>query len=380
MATKKALIITALGGFFRSFLTNDIRTLQSMGYEVICAANNNHPGSEGLPEYYQSLNVRSVQIDFSSNKPLSKETLIAYKQIKSLLREEQFELIHCHTAIPGVICRWLARGQRRIGCKVVYTTHGFYFHNGSGWKSWLIYRTVENLMSFFGDAIITINHEDFANAKKMHSPKVFYINGVGVDTSRFTDVEINRNEYRKSIGVEKDDIVVLAVGELSRRKNHKVVVEAISKIGDPNLVMVHCGNAMNGDATTEELKVLIERLGVRVNFLGLRKDIPEICQCADIGTISSTREGLGLAGIEMLASGLPVVGSRTHGILDYIKDGEDGFLANPYSVEEFASGIQKLMDSVERKTLGERGVKIAKCFDISLSREQMKKIYSELLS
>ncbi|MDM0760180.1 glycosyltransferase [Clostridium perfringens] len=376
---KKVLVITALAGFFRSFLTNDIKILQNMGYEVHCAANVFHPGSEGMNEYFKQNNIIFHQVDFSSNKPFSKQTFLAYKQLKNLINNDYFDVVHCHTPIVSVLGRWCCRKLRKEGMRVIYTTHGFYFHQGSSRNSWIIFHSIEKFMSRFCDAIITINCEDYENAKKMHCKNVFHINGVGVDTNRFANVNINREEYRKSIGISNNEIVVLSIGELSERKNQKVVIEAIGNLNNSNIVLVHCGNAMNSEATTKQLIDLAKRKNVKLILLGLRKDIPEICKCADIGTISSTREGLGLAGIEMLASGLPLVGSKVHGILDYVINEVNGFLANPYDANEFTEGIRKLLDKNTHEKLSSACYKSILKFDIKNSYAQMEKIYKYLL-
>lgn len=338
---KKALIITALGGFIRSFLTSDIKILQDMGYEVHCAANINHEGADGLAEYFEEMNVVFHQIDFSSNRPISKETLMAYKQVVKLIKKTRFNLIHCHTPIAGAITRVAARKQQKKGTKVIYTTHGFYFHKHSSKKTWMVFRTIEDLMSRYSDAIITINHEDYSNAKKMHCSNVYYIPGVGVDTKRFSDVIVDRDEYRKKLGVKKEDFLILGVGELSHRKNHQIIIKALGEAKIPNSVFMICGNAMNSANTKDELEKLAKQENVDLRLMGLRKDIPEICKCADIGVMPSTREGLGLSGIEMLASGLPVVASDVHGIVDYIINNEDGYLCNPYDYREFSGAIKK---------------------------------------
>lgn len=373
---KKALIVTALAGFVRSFLTHDIELLQDMGYEVYCACNKNHPGSDGIDEYFKEHNVINYQVDFSSNKPISIETVKAYKQLKKIVNDNKFDVVHCHTPIAGAICRWCCKKQRKNGTKVIYTTHGFYFHKFSSKKSWLIFKNIESFMSRFCDAIITINNEDFNNAKKMHCKNVYHINGVGVDINRFRNVNIDRDSYRESIGVKRDDIMVLAVGELSKRKNQKIVVQALAEINNPNLIFIHCGNAMNKGATTNEIIQIAEENNVRIKLLGLRKDIPEICHCADVGTLSSTREGLGLAGIEMLASGLPIVASNVHGIVDYVQDGLNGYLANPFDENDFATKINKVINTNFDKEYISNSVLD---FDMKVSFNQMEKIYNEIL-
>ena len=377
---KKALIVVALAEFIRSFLTSDIEILQSMGYEVHCAANINHPGKGGMNEYFREHNIIFHQIDFSSNKPLSKQTIKAYKQFRTLINEDNYDVVHCHTPIVGAICRWACKKHRKKhGQIVIYTTHGFYFHKGSSKKSWILYGNIEKFMSRYCDAVITINHEDYTNAKKMNCKNVFHINGVGVDINKYRNAKIDRMTYRQKLGISEESLVVLGIGELSERKNHKVVIEALGKLKRSDTVFLHCGNAMNASGTLETLKRIAESYNVKIIFAGLRSDIPQICKCADIGTISSTREGLGLAGIEMLASGLPLAASKVHGILDYVVDGVNGYLADPYSSDEFAEAIGKLTDKAVREKMSLVCSHSVDKFDISISKDQRKEIYHKLI-
>jgi glycosyltransferase involved in cell wall biosynthesis len=373
---KKALIVTAFARFVKAFLTNDILILQSKGYEVHCATNINHPGAECMPDYFNDMKVSFHQIDFSSNKPISKESLASIKQMGKLVKEQHFDVVHVHTPVSGAICRLACMNLRKKGLKVFYTAHGFYFHKESSKKTWILYHTIEDWLSRYSDAIITINHEDYENAKKMHCGNVFYIPGVGVDTKKFQDALVDRDVYRERLGISKEDFLVLAVGELSSRKNHRIVIEALAECKIPNAVFMICGNAMTTTKIVDEIKNLAKSLNVDLRLMGLRDDIPAICKCADVGVMPSTREGLGLSGIEMLASGLTIVASNVHGIVDYMMDGVNGYLADPYA-HEFAVKIAKLKDT--RDTLRVNCSNSVLKFDKSCSYKAMEKIYTELL-
>lgn len=376
---KKALIVTALARFVKSFLENDILILQSMGYEVHCSANIYHPGAECMEKYFQEMNVKFHQVDFSSNKPISRETFRSIIEMKRIINEEKFDLVHCHTPIAGAICRMVCRKIRKNGTKVIYTTHGFYFHKKSSKKTWLIYHTIENLMSRYSDALITINKEDFNSANNMKCKQVYYIPGVGVDINKFKNTIIDRKSYREQLGITEDIFLILAVGELSQRKNHKVIIKALSEANIPNAVFMICGNAMNSSNTVEEIKKLSEELNVDVRLMGLREDIPEICKCADIGVMPSIREGLGLSGIEMLAAGLPLIASGVHGILDYVRNDFNGYTCNPYESHEFAVAIKNLYDDKIRNRLKRNCPYSVEEFDLKKSHEAMKKVYEEIL-
>lgn len=377
---KKALVVSALAGFIVTFLQHDIELLQNMGYEVHCAGNSSNKNPEENKITFEKMNTVFHQIDFSSKSPLSKDNIKAFRQINKLISLEHFDVIHCHTPIPGVIVRVLAERKRlKKETKVLYTTHGFYFHKGSSRKSWIIYYSIEKIMSALSDAMITINNEDYLNAKKMWCKNVYHINGVGLDITKYSKPLSNRSDYRKSIGISDDELMILAIGELSERKNHRIIIEALSEARIRNAVFVVCGKAISGQGTYDSLRKLAEEKNVKVIFLGHRMDVPELCHCADIGVMPSTREGLGMAGLEMLAAGVPLVASNVHGIKDYICDGVNGFSALPEDVSSFVRGICKLADVDIRAGMKAACLEKAREFSQEISFDQMEKIYKEVL-
>ena len=206
-------------------------------------------------------------------------------------------------------------------------------------------------MSRFCDMIVTINHEDEARAKTFHCPRVEHINGIGVDFSK-RQCTISREEKRKELGIEDSDILVLSVGELQTRKNHEVILRTIAKLQNPNIKYFLCGKGVLQDHLEELMKTL--GLQDQVRFLGYRKDVPEIMNAADIFAHPSKREGLGLACLEAMASGLPLVTSNIQGIPDYVENGVTGFLCDPEDVEKYAGYLHVLIgDSSLRKRIGE---------------------------
>ena len=119
---------------------------------------------------------------------------------------------------------------------------------------------------------------------------------------------------------------------------------------------------------------------MKVVLTGFRSDIPEICRCADIGVLPSKREGLGLAGIEMLASGLPIVASEVHGIVDYVNDGFNGYLADPDDSHDFAEKIRMLYDPETRKRIAENCSGSVEGFSAERSEEVLRGIFRDILT
>lgn len=378
MSKKKVLITANLIGFV-GFLWNNIEVLQKMGYEIHFAADAETISGENHEKELEEHNVIFHQVCFASKSPFSKENMNAFKTMKHILKSHEFDLIHCHTPIAGFITRFAAIGQRRRGTKVIYTSHGFAFTHISPKRDWIIYYTIEKLASLLSDAIITINHEDYNNAKKMWCKNVYHINGVGVDTSFYHNVDINIDEYKKVNGIPTDKIMVLSVGELSARKNHQIIIRALSRLPDKDsYVFVICGREVGGTCFAEMLKKQAENYGVNIMLLGHRSDIPELMHCSDIGAIPSVREGLGLAGVQSLCAGVPLVGSRVQGICDYIFDNITGYLCEPYDEEGYAKAIKKLSDKNTREKMKKNCYDIAKRFDVEVSNAQMAEIYKSV--
>ena len=331
--------------------------------------------------YIQQLKSEGItlhQIGFDRS-PLGKRNVRAYRQLRQLITDIHFDLIHCHTPTASVLLRLAARKCRKSGTVVMYTCHGFHFHNASSKINWLIYYPVEKLLSGRCDYLVTINREDYERAKSFRARNVRYIPGVGVDLKRIKTTVVDKDEMKQSIGIPRESIMVLSVGELIERKNHEVIIRALAKLQKEEIYYVICGKG----PLREQLEELAKSLGIgeKVVFLGFRTDIPELCNTADISAFPSIIEGLGLAGIEAMAAGVPLVSSNVHGILDYVKDGETGYACAPDDVDAFAAAIEELADNPElRLQMKSKCQSAVEPFDLQNALGEMWSIYREILS
>ena len=381
---KKVLIVASVVSFIEWFNKENIEYLHNeLECEVHIACNFDYmddTDESRTKNYINKLNSEGIilhNIDFARS-PLKKENIVAYKMLKKLIDEVHFDLIHCHTPSASILTRIAARTSRRRGTVVMYTCHGFHFHNAAPKINWLIYYPIEKMCSLMCDYIVTINKEDFNRAQNFYAKNVRYIPGVGVDIKRIKETVVDKKIYKRYIGIPEDCIMLLSVGEMIERKNHEIIIRALGKLQNKNIYYVICGKG----PLKEQLAELAKNLGVSNNvvFLGFRRDIPELCNTADISAFPSRIEGLGLAGIEAMAAGIPLVSSNVHGILDYVIDGETGYACDPDDVDGFANAINKLaMNGELRASMREKCIKAVEPFEIRNALTAMWNIYDEIL-
>ena len=381
---KKALIVTTVASTIDQFCMNDISILLK-NYDVQVAANfttGNNTSKERINEFKSELIEKDISIsDIEFDRsPLSKNNFIAYKKLKILIKQNKFDLIHCHTPIAAMITRLAAKELRQKGSKVLYTAHGFHFYKGAPILNWLVYYPVEKFLARYTDVLITINKEDYDRAKnKFKVKRVEYIPGVGVNLEKFNTVEIDRNLKRSELDLPKDALIILSVGELNKNKNHEVVIKAITKINKYNVHYVICGQGqLDG-----YLKKLSKELGIenQVHLLGFRNDIPEIYKISDIFAFPSLREGLSVALMESMANGLAVVCSSIRGNTDLIEDGQGGYLHEPYDYLGLAERVNRLIKTPSKaKEMGNLNIIESRKYDIRNIKLMMTKVYENILN
>ena len=369
----KILYITTISGTMM-FFKELVRDLVKEGHSVDLACNCTE---EPVDRYYYEIGCRVFSLN-CSRKPYSKGNLQAIKQIRKLAKENDYDIIHCHTPIAAACTRIACIGVRSKRTKVIYTAHGFHFHRSSPLWNWLIYYPIEWLCSFFTDMIITINAEDYEFARKrLHAKMINYVPGVGLDVDRFRNTLIEKGVKREILGIPKDVFLLLSVGELNSNKNHEVIIKAIASLNDKN---IHYAIAGKGELREYLIQLATElNLDNQLHLLGFRHDINELNCCADVFCFPSKREGLGIAALEAMASGLPIITSNIHGINDYSINGITGFKCDPCDVEAFADAIQKLeMDTAMRKQISNTNKNRVEKYSSRNINKSMKDIYNML--
>ncbi len=372
----KALLVTTVSGFVPQFEMNNVRILQEMGYEVHYASNYNTPSYGTDNKRLDGSGIVRHQVDFVRSPFAIKDNIKVYRQLKKLMKENNFQLVHCHTPMGGAMAR-LAAKATGTG-PVIYTVHGLHFYKGAPIVNWLVYYPAEKYLSRYTDVLITINQEDYQRARGFHAKSVMYLPGIGIHKELIDSTEIDRISKRKELGVTENSRLILTVGELIKRKNYITAINAFAQAKLENTVLLICGHGI----LEEDLKRQVKELGItdKVIFTGYRHDIYEIMKASDLFFFPSYQEGLSAALMEAMSAGLPVVCSKIRGNIDLVEEGKGGYLFAPKDTEGFVASLQELVNHSDlAKRFGEFNRQRAEQYDEKHVKETMTEVYRKIL-
>lgn len=370
---KKVLYVATVLSHICQFHLPYLKMFKENGYEVHVAARDNLGEKNGLQLKYADSHF---EIDFKRS-PFSPKNLKAYKQLKSVIDREGYDLIVCNTPVGGIVTRLAAKKARKKGTKVVYIAHGFHFYKGAPKKNWLAYYPIEKLFAKKCDTLVTITEEDFLLATKKFKTNTIRMHGVGVDMDRhFAVSEQEKQEIRKELNILDDEFMCLCTGELNANKNQISLIQMVPKIKEKiaNFKLWLAGNG----PLREQLEAEIERLNLTdsVKLLGYQTQIEKFVRASDIVCSASKREGLPFNIIEAMLAKRPVVASVNRGHKELIKNGQNGFITNKQ--EEFIDNIVCLYENKElNKQIAENAFDYAKSYTLNQTMKEFKVLLGE---
>jgi glycosyltransferase involved in cell wall biosynthesis len=210
---------------------------------------------------------------------------------------------------------------------------------------------------------------------------------IGIDPSNVLAAQADANcDLPTEIGLQRDRVNVIVLGQLYPAKGVHFAIEALSKVvhEHPNVTLFIVGDPMirEYDDYPRELSALVDRLGLRahVRFTGWRRDALKIAALMDILIHPSLAEGFGRAPLEAMAMGKPVIASRLGGLREAIKDGANGFLVTPGDTSMIADRLRQLIrDPGLRNRVGEAArTDVFSHYRIEDKVERMQAIWTEM--
>lgn len=377
---KRVLVAASVASMISQFNLPNIRLLQQLGYEVHVACNFKEGNTcdtgqiYRLREMLKKLSVRQHQWDCPRDISSVRKCFKAYCQLLALTGRYHFSWIHCHSPVGGALARITAH-QRKI--RVIYTAHGFHFYQGAPFMNWMLYYPAEKLLSYWTDVLITVNEEDFRFAKQNFRAKRLYrIPGVGINVEYFRDYQprMAKAEFYKKYHLPADAKILLSVGELSRRKNHRFIISLLPQMGEEVYYFI-CGQGI----LRKELQDLAQKTGVeeQIRLTGYVQDLREIYKHADLFVFPSLQEGMPVALEEAMASGLPCLVSDIRGNRELVRFRSCRF--DPCCAHSFLKRFRLMIDSSYWITVNQQRMqKQVERYDIRAVKKKLLRIYKSM--
>jgi glycosyltransferase involved in cell wall biosynthesis len=239
------------------------------------------------------------------------------------------DVVHFQTARAHALAP-LAGGR---GARLVVTRRMDYAPRGGAYVRWLYNYAVDAVIAI-SDGVRRALVEAGVRADRIR------VVPSGIDPASVDAPPGARDATRRGWGLAPDELAVVVLGALERRKGHAVLLAAAAReaAARPRLRYVFCGDGSERAALT----TAAASLGDRVIFAGFRRDVAACLAAADVVAMPSLHEGLGVAALEAMAAARPLVASRVGGLAEVVVDGQSGVLVPPGDADALAAALHGL--------------------------------------
>jgi glycosyltransferase involved in cell wall biosynthesis len=315
----RLLFVTTAAVTLRAFLLPYATYFRERGWSVHAAS----AAVADIPECGEAFD-RVYELTWSRKLFDLGAMIRSLRRLRSIVATNSYDIVHVHTPIASFITRFALR-RMRPKVKVVYTAHGFHFHeHGSRIKNG-IYRSLEALAARWTDALIVINREDAQAARgfgTIDPRRVHYMPGIGIDVRQFSNEHVaigDAARVRSDLNLTPTDHLILMIAEFNPGKRHVDVLRAMAAHGRENVHVAFAG----AGPQLESVKLFASKLGLteRTHFLGFRKDIPCLLMASAMVVLPSEREGLPRSILEAMACRVPVVAYDIRGLRELLANG-----------------------------------------------------------
>lgn len=307
----------------------------------------------------QGYTISTVTITRGINPLAALRSVLA---LVKLFRRERFDVLHVHTPVAALIGR--IAGRIAGIPLIVYTAHGFYFHDQMPcWKR-ALFVALERFGGLFTDLLFSQSAEDAEEAVTagiVPRERVLAI-GNGVDVSCFDPARVGAGRtVRAALGIPADAFVVGFIGRLVREKGLAEFLDAAVDLAQrfPQIRFLLVGERLASDhagGVEAEFAAAKTALGERLVAPGLRADIPRMLAAMDLFCLPSWREGMPRTIIEAMVMGKPVVATDIRGAREEVVAEETGLLVPTRAPDKLAAAIERFVrDPAWGERLGQEG-------------------------
>ncbi len=290
--------------------------------------------------------------------------------VRQLSAERKIEIVHVHGMRPLNVCG-------KLNIPLIFTNHtsSFLKRIQTGPRQ---QKKMRKLLSRVSMVIAPSPVLVAATKQTGYDHPVHFISN-GVDIERFAPGSESR---RKSLGIGHRDFVMLFAGRLHQVKGTDTLAAALEMLNLPGLHLVVAGD---GEERDKLAAAADSHLGAsRVHMLGSvpNTEMPQVYRAADVVVLPSLMEATSIAGLEAMACGMPLVGSRVGGLPQIIDEGANGLLVPPESPSDLVTAIRTLYSDPELRTrMGRQSRKrVVESFSWEKIAKQTEKHYYRLLA
>lgn len=340
-------------------------------------------GDPHLIEQYEYLGYQPIRIGHSGSRSFP-ETL---RNIVRLIGRNNIDLIHSHHTLDHLYC---GAASYFTGCIFIASMHGNPWDaaaRGHGeqpsWKSKL-FNTISQRVAFnAADVVVAVSRAVQEGLVQHCSAPVEKLRVLynGIDTISFSErpSEKVRPQLQRELGLDPTARILLNVGRLHTQKNQRVLIPMMQHIIQyhEDVVLLIAGDGELRD----NLSNYIEEAGMEehIRLLGHRNDVPALLDAADAFVFPSMHEGLGIAALEAMASGTPIVASAIAPMTEFIRSEETGYLAAPTDPEGLAKRVLRVFSHPQEAERVARAAKnyVNAEFDIRMTSSALESLYLE---
>lgn len=307
-------------------------------------------------------------------------------RLRRLVRAHDIDLVHTHMPLSAAVARLALPRRRPV---LVHTEHNL-------WDRYRLPTRLANRLTYGRNAAAIAVSDTVAAQIRSRRPVEVITHGIDLVRRRPPVAQHlgqpgepgdmlpgganARLEARRRLGIEPEVPVIGTVGNFTAKKDHAVLLAAAARlVGEhPDLRLVLVGSG----PLEADLRARAQALGLGhvALFAGSRGDVYSVLPAFDLFTLSSRFEGLPIALLEAMASGICPVATRVGGIPEVIGDGTCGLLVPPGDAAALAQALGKLLADPERRQAFARQATIrAADFDLSHAVRRIEAIYDAAL-
>jgi len=309
----------------------------------------------------------------------------AYRELKQEFRKSKFAVIHTHTSKAGILGR-LAAAKAQVPC-IIHSPHGTIFTANNRIEGIPEFsmgkKLLQQIERFAGrkNTFLTVlsNHEkEICLQLGFSRPDNTIVIPNGIDPEQFSFPPEFRQQIRSELNFKDEEIIIISLGRLSPEKGHAVLIDAFAEASRKNqqLKLILVGDGPEKASLQTQAEPLLS--SGRMTMPGHSDKVRKYLALADIFVLPSLYEGFGLAAVEAMAAGLPVIASDVGGMPEIITDQEEGCLVKPKNPHKLSDTIINLSKAPEaRLQMGEKGKARARIFTIEKMLNSYYKLYDQ---